>query len=448
MTTTAGPSVSSTPSVDATPSTTTGPDRLAPRLRRPSVTELALVALGAMSTTKLAVGGVRLSYVVVAVVVGCLWARYCLGQQNPRIRTNGLLTGGMMIFTGGLVATVVAGGGASQILAGVQSIIGGMVLSILVVWVARQFGCDTRYVLVGIVLGGCLNLGNLLLAPTRDVSGRIEGFNHPNQTGLALVLAILALWIIRQDLPWRWARSLLSTMAVSGLLIYGITMTGSRSAILGLVAAMGWFIFGVRRPLAERLAFVAVAGVVVAIVVYSFLQTPLGLRLDPSSTNAESSNQDRTTLIEEQIEVARERPVLGSGFEYRTAAHTVPLQIWNTAGLLGLAGLVLVVASLVRTMVLTRRQRSPGVQLVGSLIVAILVIWLVQNTFFDQVVWLAIAGATLFSLESRASSGRVSSGRISSGRISSGWNQSEGKQMTELPGPGLGGPDLGGAGHA
>jgi len=91
---------------------------------------------------------------------------------------------------------------------------------------------------------------------------------------------------------------------------------------------------------------------------------------------------------------------------------------------LGLAGLVLVVASLVRTMILTRRRRSPGVQLVGALVVAVLVIWLVQNTFFDQVVWLAVAAATLFSLESRFS-----------------WERN--MTMTELPAT-----DLGGAGRA
>ncbi len=365
------------------------------RLQRPSFTEVALVGLGVASTMKYDVGGLRVSYAMAGLLVVCLLVRYCLSDDDVALHSGGLVSGSMLIFCGGVLATALADAAAIVYLDGVRAVFGGMVLSILIVWIAWRLGSDVRYLLLGIVIGAIANLVKMVVNPDPLVSGRIEGMNHPNQTGTVLVLGIVFAWALRRDLPWRWTRSTFTVLAISVGLMYAISLTGSRSAAIAGTAALLWFLMVVRRSAGHRLLWIVLSGVVVVAIAAALAASPLGERLQSGDRTTESSDTERVHALEDQLELARESPLAGSGFEYRTYAHNVPLQVLNTGGFLAIAGFIVVLVPVVKALAMSRRSEDPGTAILGCAVIAIMVTWLLQNTAFDQIMWLTLTAVVV-----------------------------------------------------
>lgn len=306
-----------------------------------------------------------------------------------------------VIVVGGLLATTFSVNPTESVLNIMRLTFAAMGLQVLIVlwepddrWVKRAmwaFVISASFVaLTG--LGGA-----------RDFAGRSYGMTPgPNHLALTTVIATgfaLALWTLA-GVRVRIA------LSIAMLVLAGAVLeSGSRAGLLGLAAVTVLFVGGYNvRGGIWLSAGGGVAAVLVAILLAAGAvevdeSTAVGRFLSGNDLAAASTNEHRLQL-ELTLDDVNSSPVVGQGFDDSIyVAHNVYLQLWRGAGLIGLAGFLLV-AALAATFYLrvqrvlqtsSRSARSILAFGLASAFLAYLVFALFQNMLWDRYIWLGPA---------------------------------------------------------
>ncbi|HEU4868338.1 MAG TPA: O-antigen ligase family protein [Actinomycetota bacterium] len=184
------------------------------------------------------------------------------------------------------------------------------------------------------LLGVCVHV--LIAMFIRDPNGRALGLaTHPNHLGLSSALAIgLALGLVMSSRRrMHWALGGLA-LAILGL---GIVMSGSRAAALAAAVTVVTFLIATRswKLIAWGAVVLAVAAGLVTLKVVDLGEQNALTRL-AGDRSAELSNRERVRAYDEALTAITENPLTGGGFTSAKAAHSIYLQLWVSAGLLGL----------------------------------------------------------------------------------------------------------------
>ncbi len=190
--------------------------------------------------------------------------------------------------------------------------------------------------------------------------------DHPNTLGITAAMAapITVVWM-----------NSLRRLAVAGpvlmLLVIGVFLSGSRAALVGLLAAGAAVLFLYRKPILAwvkgifavrktRIGFVAVVSVLlvglVAVTAFAVSQDRIGAIgdsvtleriFDPDS--AKLSNQERTTSLQAGIDAVAASPVTGSSYIWIESPHNIVLGLLMSGGVLALAAWIWAMVGYLRT---------------------------------------------------------------------------------------------------
>jgi len=225
--------------------------------------------------------------------------------------------------------------------------------------------------------------------------GRIDGLAiHPNHLAQAQVLSLGPLIVF-----WSTARGMnrfgLGAMVV--LLSLGVLDTGSRGSLIGTIALVGLAVVLLK---SGRVAVLAGAGTIAMVLVLIGIITVPGsnafarlLYVDGSGSAA--SDAGRAILLQKNLDLVSQSPILGRGFENVLEAHNIYIQLLVGAGVFGLMGAGLLVASTV-SWLLVRPTRPSSIAVLGCGLgfFGFLVAGLVQNQLWDRFLWFLPAVAT------------------------------------------------------
>lgn len=224
-----------------------------------------------------------------------------------------------------------------------------------------------------------------------------------NHLGISAMLAC-GMWFALSLSARRTVLRLLC-LGAAGVAAYGVLESGSRAALGGTVAAIGLSLLGSKSGKWVTIGGTAVAGLVFALTTG---RLSLGegnavarfLGQDNSAVAADTERGYHYRIVEERI---AEHPILGNGFGESRFGHSVYLQMWSIAGMLGiLAAIILIVV----TIAAWRRARRNGDRFAvalwsfygGYLICAVL-----SNQMWDRYLWLALTFALLALRERKPS---------------------------------------------
>jgi O-antigen ligase len=230
---------------------------------------------------------------------------------------------------------------------------------------------------------------------------------HPNH--LALVCSMtLPVALLRAVQLRGWGRA--AGVTASGLLASAVLLSGSRVGLVSLVLAVGLTALLIPR-LRSRVVVVGLMGIVLTVLIAP-QGNPLTEGFDRLGGGGDSSqaNGQRSDQLDESLQIALDHPVTGVGFTVVADAHSLPVQVWETAGFLGVLALVLYATGVFRTgWRLYRDRRLPrgSPALAGALTISFAV-WLIagllQNQIADRFIYVPVG--LLLGLGLAASAGR------------------------------------------
>jgi hypothetical protein len=164
---------------------------------------------------------------------------------------------------------------------------------------------------------------------------------HPNHLALASTLALPV--ALHRVAFGRGLRSLVG-LGVSGILVAGILVSGSRVGLVAAVLAVLLTGLVVSR-LRSRLVFAGLAALGAMVAVVSFVPSANSIlvSLDRLAGGGTASLADdaRTVQVGESLDIAFQNPVTGVGFQVIQDAHSVPVQFWEAGGILGIVAFLL-----------------------------------------------------------------------------------------------------------
>jgi len=209
---------------------------------------------------------------------------------------------------------------------------------------------------------------------------------HPNHLALASVMA-LPVVLHRIVHPRHLGR--VAWVAASLVLIAGVLVSGSRINLLAVFVAVGLTAVLIAR-LRGRVIAAGIAIIVVTLTVLSLVpgltEQFVGIDRLGGGGNANLATAARSSQLQESLDIALDYPITGVGFSVITDAHNLPVQYWESAGLLGLLSLILYSTGAVTTGLRLYRDRRlpPGVaDLAGALTVSFS-IWVIAGLFQSQ----------------------------------------------------------------
>jgi O-antigen ligase len=224
--------------------------------------------------------------------------------------------------------------------------------------------------------------------------GRAAGLAiHPNTFALTCAMT-LPIGLLRAAQLRGWGRA--AAIVASCLLAGGVMVSGSRVGLVSLVLAIGLTALLIPK-LRSRIVVVGLTGVVLMVLVAP-TNNPLLEGINRLSGGGDSTlaNGQRSDQFHESLEIALDHPVTGIGFTVVADGHSLPLQVWETAGFLGIVALVLYSAGVFRTgWRLYREQGLPrgSPQLAGVLTISFAV-WLIagflQNEIADRYIYVPV----------------------------------------------------------
>jgi O-antigen ligase len=224
--------------------------------------------------------------------------------------------------------------------------------------------------------------------------GRATGLAiHPNTFALTCAMT-LPVGLLRAAQLRGWWRA--AAIVASCLLASGVLVSGSRVGLVSLVLAVGLTALLIPK-LRSRIVVVGLTGVVLMVLVAP-ANNPLLEGIDRLSGGGDSTlaNGQRSDQFHESLDIALDHPVTGIGFTVVADAHSLPVQVWETAGFLGIVALVLYSAGVFRTgWRLYREQGLPrgSPQLAGVLTISFAV-WLIagflQNEIADRYIFVPV----------------------------------------------------------
>jgi O-antigen ligase len=217
---------------------------------------------------------------------------------------------------------------------------------------------------------------------------------HPNHLGISALLGA-GMWLaILFAAGRRWLRVV--AFAACALAAYGVLESGSRAALVGLLAAVLGTIVGARAG--RRILILTAGGLVpfylIATRTITFSQENAFTRLLGGGTApaADQGRSIRYAVIGQRI---RDHPIIGNGFGDSRFGHSLYLQMWAIAGLLGVIAIVLIVFAVARSWFAARKERDVFSVGLWSGYGGYLVAALLSNQMWDRYLWLALALAIM-----------------------------------------------------
>ena len=234
-------------------------------------------------------------------------------------------------------------------------------------------------------------------------AGREAGLTlQPNDLGVTA--AIVIPWVTVRLISVRSIRSGVWWSSVFGLLIAGILVSGSRSALLAVPAGEIALLM-VGRGVSRRLVplFVgggAVIGLVAIAARFSGSQSFVAInRLTGTSASVAESDSTRVERYHVAISSFLSHPIVGTGFQSIRQALDIYFQLAASGGVLALTGFAIFVLWVIRSdRALVRAAPAGHLRNLGGALAGAMVVWLVyglfQNGIYERYLYVA-AGSRL-----------------------------------------------------
>ncbi len=226
------------------------------------------------------------------------------------------------------------------------------------------------------------------MVTVNPVVGRSAGLSsHPNVLGLsaAFTLALLAGLADTATTRARWLAG-----GCGLALLVGLSRSGSRAAVLGLVVVVGTYLVVTRRHRVALYLAAIVAGAAVVVALGLWVPAPdsaLG-RVTRPSAGTEQSDEGRAALAATVIERVDRNVLTGSGFSNATEAHNIFIQVVDVGGVLAVVAFTAMATAILRA--LARGRSDPIVAGALAMYVAYLASGTVSNTLWDRWLWFPI----------------------------------------------------------
>jgi O-antigen ligase len=289
----------------------------------------------------------------------------------------------------------------------------GLVPSILLGMVQVLTGVSPASSWLGLAARGASQLGDAVFTVDGERVLRAYGtFSHPNVFGGYLGVGLFAWWHVLASFRSKWSTRIYAGIGTFGtaLLLFGLLLTGSRSAMLGLLLGLLLTVVarGVRSGVKRTASVLGVATVVIiGSLVASFTLTDLAAELRGGGVNEERSLTERVALYEDFVPfIATTNLVVGRGvgayvlsyadfdsgkpaYNYQPI-HNSFLLFFAETGILGALILLWLLATVVRRHFARLPQRDALTALgMGSVVLIV--------AFYDHYLWSSWAGLALMA---------------------------------------------------
>jgi O-antigen ligase len=292
----------------------------------------------------------------------------------------------IIVVFGGLLATVLS----QRYVQGAPGLIRFAVSTLAIVALIAMWAPgrrEVRTVVWAYVAGAALSAAVALVAGTTLYAGRAVGLaNHPNHLGMVSMFACGG--AIGLAMTSRAAVRLVA-LSFSAMLVLGIVISGSRGALLGSAVTFIVVTVSMRNWRVLRLA--AVVGIFMVLGgAFGVLHLPNDNAVDRllnEDPRTQASNIERRAAVAESVAQIRAHPITGAGFEYAQSAHSIYLQMWAAAGVIGLFGFFRLYHSVIR-LLLRYPSTDPLRTVMLATFVGYLTAGVVLNILWDRYVWL------------------------------------------------------------
>lgn len=231
--------------------------------------------------------------------------------------------------------------------------------------------------------------------------GRAVGLtSHPNHLGMASMLAMGGAFGLAMTAKPSQRKV---AGALSLLLLLGVLVSGSRAALLGVIVFVLVFLLAMRTGRTLRW-YGAVCVPLVCAVLLGIVQLPSAnafTRLIGNDPGTAASDFEREEIRIETFDRIRERPFTGSGFSFSRTAHALYLQLWASAGVLGLLGLTAIIVLTIGILVAGARARDALLVAMAASFLGYLAAGFASNILWDRYVWLHLALALALLAQAR-----------------------------------------------
>lgn len=310
---------------------------------------------------------------------------------NPRLSIAGYQRPLFVIVLIGFGGLLGAGAGGNDAVVSLGKFVLATGAPIVVMALLRPSRSEVRTMAAAYVTG-VMVCGGIGLFTDRTGGDRVVGLStHPNHLALASAIAIPIALGLSTSARWTVRRQLWMLAAVGlGVLI---VLTGSRSGAFAAVIGVGAVLVKERRIRLVRrlLVLAAVAVVAVASGVINLGEQSLIARLT-SAELTDRSDINREARAADAWEAIGRNPILGNGFTDVLEAHSAPLQLWQSAGILGVAAFLVLVLLAVQHW----RRAARGDGLVAGLwcgMIGYLAATPISNQLWDRYIWVPLAVA-------------------------------------------------------
>lgn len=309
-----------------------------------------------------------------------------------------VLAGVLLLTTGGFLGTM-ADNSWDDTGTMLRFLIGAPVVMVVVSILAPPPRMAAFLALMYAVGAGISSVG-AMAGRTSSYFERAMGFSeHQMHLALAAMFGTVVAvgWFVSAHA--RWARIAAAVLFL--VCMYGGLLTGSRSALLGTMAALGYLALLGRWPAIRVSLGLGLAGVIVLAVALPFM--PQGstifrlLGRGELTGHVALSNADHIQKARDAIEEIGAHPWTGLGFGRGLDAHNLLLESANVGGILGVLGFLTIWgtigALLVRQLVLgVRREDALRASALAAL-VGYFVLGMLENIIWDRHLWFFITVA-------------------------------------------------------
>lgn len=297
----------------------------------------------------------------------------------------------------GLIALVVAGGLGGSFLANDQTLslselgrfAASSALVVLLFWLWSPDRRTLEKVCMVLVLGASVNaLLGLFLEKFGDRAMGLSG--HPNHLALACTLALGTTLGLLTSTSTNVRRAALTVPLA--LLSVGVIVSGSRAGLVGSFVTVATFMVLTRRWKLVAIGSVAAGLVAVAIYFNLFAIGELNaVNRMLGDRSAFEADRERAAFAQATVEAILDNPIIGSGFESAKSAHSIYLQLWASAGALGVLFAVGLGVMTLRILILATRRSDLVALGMASSYAGYLVLGSVSNILWDRYLWIHLA---------------------------------------------------------
>jgi O-antigen ligase len=215
---------------------------------------------------------------------------------------------------------------------------------------------------------------------------RAQGLTtHPNFFGLCCTLAFaLGFFLLQHTGPvLTWV-----VIGLDALFVLGVSMSGSRAALLGVVLlSLAWVLIQRSALGGYTMAFLGVAALAVGNWALGALPQGSALTRLKGDSTASVSDSHRQSLLQSGLHQFFQRPLSGNGFEQALQSHSIFLEVAVAGGLIGLIGYLLMIGALLKPLV----DRANRLHALSYPVLAYALVGALSNSLWDRFIWTAAA---------------------------------------------------------